>query len=144
MDGFRKWSWVVKAAYKRLLEELDKLDVQINREKTRTVDLARDETFSFLGFDFRRAKTQGGKWGVRITPRRRARMALLQRVKEVFRHFTSQPVDRVISLVNPILRGWINYFRIGHSSQTFGYIKDWVEKKVRRHLMRARKRRGFG
>jgi len=25
-----------------------------------------------------------------------------------------------------------------------GFVKDWVEKKVRRHLMRARKRRGFG
>jgi hypothetical protein len=26
----------------------------------------------------------------------------------------------------------------------FGYIKDWVEKKVRRHMMRSRKRKGFG
>jgi RNA-directed DNA polymerase len=144
VDGFWKWNWLKKAAYKRLLEELDKVDVQISPDKTRMVDLARDETFSFLGFDFRRAKTRRGKWGVRITPRRKARTALLQKLKEVFRCFHSQPVDRVIYLVNPILRGWVNYFRIGHSSQSFGYIKDWVEKKIRRHLMRARKRRGFG
>jgi len=31
-----------------------------------------------------------------------------------------------------------------HSSRCFGYVKDWVEKKVRRHLMRARKRKGCG
>jgi len=31
-----------------------------------------------------------------------------------------------------------------NSSECFGYIKDWVEKKIRRHLMYARKRRGFG
>jgi len=47
-------------------------------------------------------------------------------------------------MINPILRGWVNYFAIGHASRIFGYVKDWVEKKVRRHLMRARKRSGFG
>jgi RNA-directed DNA polymerase len=42
-----------------------------------------------------------------------------------------------------VLRGWVTYFAIGHSSRCFSYVRDWVEKKVRRHLMRARKRRGF-
>ena len=56
----------------------------------------------------------------------------------------SQPVGRVIELINPILRGWVNYFAVGHSSRCFSLVKDWVEKKVRRHLMRARKRTGFG
>lgn len=144
VDGFRKWEWLIKAAYQRLLEELGKLDIQINPEKTRTLDLARDESFSFLGFDFTRARTWLGKWGVRITPRLKARTALLRKLKEVFRGYNSQPVDRVIYLINPILRGWVNYFRIGHSSKSFGYIRDWVERKIRRHIMRARKRRGFG
>jgi hypothetical protein len=45
---------------------------------------------------------------------------------------------------NPILRGWVNYFAIGHSSRCFGYIRDWVEKKIRRHLARAAQRQGFG
>jgi hypothetical protein len=56
----------------------------------------------------------------------------------------SQPVGRVIELINPILRGWVNYFAVGHSSRCFSFVKDWVEKKIRRHLMRARKRQGFG
>ena len=60
VDGFRKWNWLLRAAYKRLLEELEKLDVQVNQEKTRMVDLTRDETFSFLGFDFRRTRTRRG------------------------------------------------------------------------------------
>jgi RNA-directed DNA polymerase len=144
VDGFRRWDWLAKAAHKRLLEELEKLDVQINPEKTRVVDLTRDEAFSFLGFDFRRAKTRRGKWGVRVTPRLKARTALLRKLKDVFRRHISQPVDRVIYQINPILRGWVNYFRIGNSSRCFGYIKDWVEKKIRRHLMRAKERRGFG
>ena len=49
-----------------------------------------------------------------------------------------------MQLINPILRGWVNYFAVGHSSECFSFIKDWVEKKVRRHMLRARKRKGFG
>ena len=74
----------------------------------------------------------------------KARTTLLRKLKDVFRRHQSQPVDRVVYLINPILRGWVNYYRVGNSSKCFGYVKDWVEKKIRRHLMYARKRRGFG
>jgi RNA-directed DNA polymerase len=144
VDGFWKWEWLLKAAYKRLAEEFEKLDVQMNQDKTRVVDLTQDQTFSFLGFDYRRRKTRRKVWGVSVTPRMKARTALLRKLKNVFRRHQSQPVDRVIFLINPILRGWVNYFRIGNSSRCFGYVKDWVEKKIRCHLMRSRKRRGFG
>ncbi|MBE3115465.1 MAG: group II intron reverse transcriptase/maturase [Actinobacteria bacterium] len=144
VDGFRKWEWLAKAAYKRLLQELEKLGVKLNIQKTKTVDLTRGQIFSFLGFNFRRVKTRQGRWGVSIVPKMKARTALLQNLKEVFRRHKSQPIDRVIYLINPILRGWVNYFRIGNSGKCFGYIKDWVDKKFRRHLLRARKRDGFG
>ena len=81
---------------------------------------------------------------VRITPRMKARTALLRDLKEVFRRHKSQPVDRVIYLLNPMLRGWVNYFRVGNSSECFSYVRYWVEKKIRRHLIHARKRCGFG
>lgn len=144
VDNFRKWDWLAKAAYRRLLEELEKLDVQMNRDKTRMVDLTQDETFSFLGFDFRRVKTRRGKLGVCTTPSMKRRTALLHKLKGIFRQYCSQPVDRVVYIINPILRGWVNYFRVGNSSRCLGYLKDWVEKKIRRHLMRARKLCGFG
>ncbi len=53
-------------------------------------------------------------------------------------------MGRVIERINPILRGWVNYFAVGHAGRCFTFIKDWVEKKIRRHLMRAQKRKGFG
>ena len=62
----------------------------------------------------------------------------------MFQRHESQPIGRVIEEINPILRGWVNYFRIGHAGRCFSFVKDWVEKKVRRHMMRARKRSGFG
>ena len=92
----------------------------------------------------RRCKTRRGKWGVRYVPRMKARTKLLRRLKEVFRRHRSQPVEKVIDRINPILRGWVNYFRIGYASRCFSYVRDWVEKKIRRHLMRQRGRRGFG
>ena len=138
IDGYRRWRWLEKAAYKRLLEELAKLDVELNRDKTRRVDLAKGESFSFLGFEIRRVKTRRGKWGVRYVPTMKARTRLLCRLKEVFRRYSSQPVERVLDLINPILRGWVNYFRVGMASRCFSHIKDWVEKKIRRHLMHQR------
>ena len=53
-------------------------------------------------------------------------------------------MDRVIYLINPVLRGWVNYFAVENSGECFSFIQDWVEKKVRRHLMHARQRKGFG
>src|SRR6516162_6484142 len=46
--------------------------------------------------------------------------------------------------INPILRGWVQYFAFGHSGRCFSYIRDWVEKKIRHHLARASQRHGFG
>lgn len=144
VDGYPRWEWLEKAALKRLLEELAKLSVQTNQEKTRIVNLKAGGSFSFLGFNFKRCLTRKGKWGVQITPKMKARTKLLAKLKDVFKSFQSQPVAKVIEIINPILRGWVNYFRIGHSSKCFGYIKDWIEKKTRRHLISARNRKGFG
>jgi len=144
VDGFNKWKWLTDAVMKRLHQEFDKLGVELNLEKTRVVDLSKGDAFSFLGFHFRRNTTRRGKVGVLYMPTMKARKALTQKLKQVFRRFRSQPINRVIGIINPILRGWVNYFRVGMSSRCFGYIKDWVEKKVRRHLMKARNIRGFG
>ena len=139
-----RWDWLLEAVKKRLAEELDKLDVELNEDKTRLVDLWKGESFSFLGFDFRMAKSRKGKWYVCKTPRMKTRASITKRIREVFKSHVSHPVKKVIDLINPILRGWVNYFRVGNSSKCLGYVKDWVEKKVRRHLMRARNRKGFG
>jgi RNA-directed DNA polymerase len=136
--------WIVKAVIKRLREELRKLRVEINEEKSRIVDLRKGGSFGFLGFEFRRVRSWKGAWRPQYTPKMKNRTALLAKLRDIFRRFKSQPVRRVIELITPILRGWVNYFAVGNSSRCFSFIKDWVEKKIRRHMMRARKRMGFG
>jgi RNA-directed DNA polymerase len=144
IDSHPRRDWLVKAVDRRLREELVKLRVEINEEKSRMVDLSKGEKFSFLGFEFRRILSRNQKWRPYFAPKLKKRTALFAKLREIFRRYASQPIGRVIELINPILRGWVNYFAVGHSSRCFSMVKDWVEKKVRRHLMRARKRRGFG
>jgi RNA-directed DNA polymerase len=144
IDAHPRQDWLLAAVEKRLREELAHLQVEINEEKSRIVDLGRGESFGFLGFDFRRIRSRRGVWRAHYTPKLKKRTALLRKLKEVFRRYQSQPLERVIGLINPMLRGWVNYFAVGHSSECFCYIQDWVEKKVRRHMLRAQKRKGFG
>ena len=136
--------WLLRAVPKRLRQELAKLQVQINEEKSRRVDLVRGESFGFLGFDFRRVRSLNGRWRPQYTPKLKKRTALLRQLREIFWRYRSQPVQSVVTLINPILRGWVNYFAIGHSSRCFQLVKRWVELKIRRHLRRSRHRRGFG
>jgi RNA-directed DNA polymerase len=144
IDGYPRHEWLVKAVNKRLREEFTKLQVEVNEEKTRQIDLTRDEAFGFLGFEIRRVKSRTGGWRPQCTPMLKKRTDLLQKLKEKFWRLRSRPIAKVIEVVTPILRGWINYFAWGHSSRCFTFIRDWVEKKVRRHLMCTRKRKGFG
>jgi RNA-directed DNA polymerase len=144
VSGHWRQAWLWKAVARRLREELAKLDLKLNEAKSRVVDLTQGEAFGFVGFTIHRLRSKRGKWWPRMTPGLKQRTALLRKLKEEFRRWDSQPVERVIAVINPMLHGWVNYFRIGNASQCFTFVKDWVEKKVRRHLMRARKRRGFG
>ena len=144
IDAHQRHDWLMAAVEKRLREELAELQVEINEEKSRIVDLRRGESFGFLGFDFRRVRSLRGVWRAHYTPKLKKRTALLRKLKDVFRRHQSQPVDRVVKSINPVLRGWVNYFAVGHASECFGFVKDWVEKKIRRHMLRARNRQGFG
>ena len=144
VDSHPRHDWIVEAVTKRLREELGKLRVEVNEEKSRIVDLRKAGSFSFLGFDFRVVKSRKGQWRPQVTPKLKKRTALLAKIREIFRRYESQPVGKVIELINPILRGWVTYFAIGNSTRCFSFIKTWVEKKVRRHMMRAKQRKGFG
>jgi RNA-directed DNA polymerase len=144
VDSHQRQQWLRQAVEKRLREELAKLEVEVNEEKSRKVDLGRDESFGFLGFDFRRVRTLRGRWMPLLLPKGKKRTVLLSKLKEIFRASRSQPVRGVIDKINPILRGWVKYFAIGHSSRCFSFIRNWVEMKIRRHLARACQRRGFG
>jgi len=144
VDGQPQNEWLQRKVDRRLREELALLEVEVNEEKSRAVDLANGDSFGFLGFDIRRTRSRHGRWFPLTIPKLKKRTELLAKLRVVFVCLRSQPVHRVIERINPMLRGWVDYFAHGHASRCFSYVRDWVEKKVRRHLSRNSKRHGFG
>ena len=145
VDGNKRHAKLQKAIEKRLREEIAKLDLTINEEKSSITDLTNlDNSFQFLGFEFRRRITSNGKKGALRIPKQKARINLQRKLKAIFRAKKGRPIKEIVEEINPILRGWVNYFRIGNSSKCFKKIEDWVQKKIRRHLYKTQQRKGFG
>ncbi len=144
VDAYPRHDWLLRAAQQRLREELAKLHVEVNDEKSRVVNLEQEESFGFLGFDFRCVRSLRGAQRPQYTPKLKKRTALLRELADIFRRHRSQPVARVVARINPILRGWVRYFAIGHAHRCFLYVREWVERKVQRHVRRNQQRRGFG
>jgi RNA-directed DNA polymerase len=144
VDDHPKWQWLYEGVIRRLKEELGKLQVTINEAKTRYINLGAGESFVFLGFEMRLVRTLTGKWRPNLRPGVKKKQHLINELREVFARNRSQKMTLIRDRINPILRGWVNYFRIGHSSEVFRQIRFWLNLKIRRHLMRAMMRGGYG
>ena len=144
IDSHPRNDWLMRAVDKRLREELARLRVEINEDKSRTIDLTKDGSFAFLGFEYRRVLGRNQKWRPQFVPKMKKRTALFAKLREVFRQHVSQPVGEVIEEINPILRGWVNYFTDLSFESMFSKLRDWVGMKIRGHLMRSRLRKRQG
>src|SRR5271156_4525777 len=85
VDAERRSDWLVKAIDRRLREEFAKLRVAINENKSRVVDLKKGESFTFLGFEYRRVLSLQRKWRPYYAPKMKKRTALFEKLKEIFR-----------------------------------------------------------
>ena len=123
------------------------IGVSLNAEKTRLVTLTdRNAVFAFLGFDFRwEPNEKTGRPYPHTTPRKKKVIEVLRAVTaKLARNRDYRSVQEAIREINPILRGWVNYFRVGNSSRAFDKVKWHVEHKVRRFAVKKLKRKGFG
>ena len=144
VDGHHSKRGWAERALQRLQEQLAPLGVELNEEKTKVVNLLKGEAFGFLGFDLRRVrksnKSKGGYF-IRMTPKKKARKAVKAKIRETIRRGGATPAKMLISQINALLTGWVNYFRVGHSSRAFSEVRDYVEMKVRTLLTRRKRRR---
>jgi RNA-directed DNA polymerase len=99
-------------------------------EKTRITHVS--EGFDFLGFNVRQYKvtTTRTGWKLLIKPSKRSVAALLEKLRREWRRLRGQNVPMVLRNLNPIIRGWANYFRIGVSSELFGKLDSWMFRKA--------------
>jgi RNA-directed DNA polymerase len=137
------WAKVVE---RRLREELSKLDLTVNEEKTRIVNFGAGEPFDFLGYTFRWVdqRSDPGKKMVLRRPQKKKRTRFLRTLATVLRRKLHIPVEVVVrEVVNPMVRGWVNFFRWGNSGRDLSFVGWQVDMKVRRFASRQRpKRRG--
>jgi RNA-directed DNA polymerase len=133
------------AARELAREVLGDLGLELHREKTRVVDLTEGrEGFDFLGCHFH-ANVSGRllergirRYYLQRWPSQEAMKRLRQRIKALTGHSRNgTDIREVISWINPILRGWGNYFRTGNAATRFNQIDSYVLRRLR-GLMRKR------
>ena len=90
-----------------------------NEDKTRVVTL--DEGFDFLGFNVRRYH---GK--PLIKPSKAATRRIRERLRDELRSLRGSNAQAVIKRLNPIIRGWANYYRTQVSAETFGKLDHYL------------------
>jgi len=124
---------------------LCELGLELHPEKTRIVDLRKgQEGFDFLGCQFH-ARVSGRmlergtrRYFLHRWPSTRSMKRVRQRVKELTgsKRNGVKDVRVLISDLNPVLRGWGNYFRTGNASEKFRQLDCYVVKRLRRFLVR--------
>jgi len=140
-----KRHWVTKVEG-RIREELEKLDLEVNEDKSKVADVTTGESFDFLGYTFRwvPSRKDPKKKMALARPTKKRRTRFLRSLKATLRRCLSTPVDEVVrNVVNPRVRGWVNYFRWGNSGRDLAHVSQQVDRQVRRFASRQRpKRRG--
>lgn len=102
-----------------------KLFLKVSATKTKIV---RPTNSNFLGFTFWKG-TNG--WQCKPGDDRKAK--LYEKIKQVLKrkHAVSRPLAITFTKLNQIIRGWINYFRIGSMKQFIDKFGQWLRHKVR-------------
>lgn len=107
----------------------------LHPEKTHVGDCRiAGQGFDFLGYRFE----AGQRW-----VRKKSRQKLYDRIRENTRRTRGDSLERVIADLNPILRGWFNYFKHAHR-YTFEIVDGFVRRRLRALLRKQQKRPGRG
>jgi len=132
--------WGTEKPMNTLKYVFDRLELSINERKTHITD-AYQSGFDFLGFEFRMRKSlKTGNYYPNTQPPCKSVAKIKKRITYLTsRKLTPVPREEVIKNVNLSLRGWVNYFHCGNSSQAFGKVKWHVEERVRTHLRKRHK-----
>lgn len=121
-----------KRAYARVLETLSQLGLETQPAKTRIVHLRR-EGIDFLGCHLRMAASRvyRGRWYLYRWPNRKAMTRLRTRIREItHRRHGGMKLADVIATLNPVLRGWAEYFRNGNAAKKFIDIDRYVRRRL--------------
>jgi len=142
----------------RVLESLrarmQECKLEIHPEKTRIVycrsyknqERHEHESFDFLGYTFRRrrVKSKYGNLFSGFTPAvsESAKQRLRDKIREIRMANKAVPIKRLAELMNPVIRGWVNYFskyNKSEVSQTLGYVNLTLARWIRNRHKSAKR-----
>jgi RNA-directed DNA polymerase len=138
-----------QAALDAVEEILGSLGLRLHPDKTRVVDLREGrEGLDFLGCHFR-ARMSGRLWEQRRIiryylhrwPSQRAMKRFREKVRaRTGRNRVGRDIRDVIADLNPLLRGWGNYFRTGNAADKFRQADEYVLFRLHRLMIKKRGR----
>jgi len=120
------------------------LKLTLNEKKTACRN-ARRESFDFLGYTFGLMYHRPtGRRYLGVMPSRKAVARLRDRMRAILQPTNVGSWPQVVAQVNPVLRGWANYFSYGQATRAFWWVDAFVLRRVRCFLKRRHKVPGQG
>lgn len=119
---------------KGIIKKLEQLKLKVNQEKTRISHVS--EEFNFLGYTFGGGEYHKGDGGTKVTPvYKRPSSKAIKRLKDKIRILTRRQQPRNIVMIkeqlNPVIRGWYNYFKHGKNTRRFKDLDGWYRMRLR-------------
>ena len=124
---------------------LDRMGLIINIDKSKLVK-ATETPFDFLGFTFRydRSIFKRGTKFWNISPKAKSQLKIRQKINVKLKLIGHYPAHKVVEELNPIIRGWMNYYKIDKVSYTqvpFRKLEDYLRSRLHRYYNRKSQRR---
>ena len=121
-----------QAALELISQWIQEAQLQLHPQKTKIIDATQPGGFEFLGYHFER----GHKW-----PRHKSVLKVRASLRKQTGRTNGQSLEYTIARLNPILKGWYNYFRHG-KVHTLRSLDGWVRGRLRSMLRKRTKRKG--
>ena len=124
-----------KEALRRIGLVMNRLGLTLHPEKTRMVDIRRGKgSFVFLGCTIRKKRSilRNPRWHfMQRWPSPKAMKRIRERVHELTDSgHSGKDVKQIIATLNPVLRGWGNYFRSGNADRKFNQLDSYVYQRL--------------
>jgi len=115
-----------EALWDEVAAVLAPMGLRLSAEKTRVCHI--DEGFDFLGWRIQRRarRSRTGQTAIYTYPSKKALAAIVDKVRSLTRRAKHRTLADLLRRLNPVLRGWCNYFRHGVSKRTFSYLDHFA------------------
>mgnify|MGYP000352466952 FL=1 len=109
--------------------------LELSKEKTHITNIR--DGFDFLGFNFRKYPNDK----VIVTPTKDGIKSFKSKIKDIFKKYNSSSLTMLITKLNPLLRGWANYYRFVNSKVIFSKLDSYIWRKSLNWMKRIHQRR---